>query len=281
MDNLKLDLGCGSCKKDGTIGVDFVSAPGVDYVLDMTKEKLPFSEQSVQSVFSSHFFEHIENPVPIYQELSRVCVDKAELEFWTPYGWSNPAFIFGHETFFNEDHYLHLCYWFADHWKAILNANWLLKEIVYVVEHKTLIDLYDNNVALDFALKYHKNIVQEFGVFLEVRHDYVGSLEPPKRSVATNRFAKRHLINSNQSSTYSDPVPHEELIDLLLTDHRSPLEISPVKQDQFQVDMQELQAIQERLINAESMINAMESSKFWKLRKLWFGFKKRFGLPIV
>ena len=37
---LRLDLGCGSNKKTGTIGLDIVQAPGVDYVINIENDKL-------------------------------------------------------------------------------------------------------------------------------------------------------------------------------------------------------------------------------------------------
>ena len=40
--SLKIDLGCGSNKKEGYIGVDILDVPGVDYVTDLSKNPLPF-----------------------------------------------------------------------------------------------------------------------------------------------------------------------------------------------------------------------------------------------
>ncbi|NEQ78567.1 MAG: methyltransferase domain-containing protein [Okeania sp. SIO2C9] len=167
MNELRIDLGCGSSKKEGTIGIDQQGISGVDYVLDIQTQPLPFLNQSVGYVHSSHFLEHIENPIYIFQEISRVCRDGAELEFWTPYTWSNSAFVFGHKSFLNEDHYLHMCVWHPDFWAQALKARWLLKEITYIIEPKALIDIYRNKISLDFALNYYKNIVRELVYLLK------------------------------------------------------------------------------------------------------------------
>jgi predicted SAM-dependent methyltransferase len=53
--NLRIDLGCGSCKKPGTLGVDIQSIPGVDHAVDLDKNPLPFEDNSVAYVHSSHF----------------------------------------------------------------------------------------------------------------------------------------------------------------------------------------------------------------------------------
>jgi len=56
---LKLDLGAGDNKKEGFIGVDIVKTKSVDIVCDLLKFPWPFKDNSVDEVYSSHFFEHI------------------------------------------------------------------------------------------------------------------------------------------------------------------------------------------------------------------------------
>ncbi len=58
----KLDLGCGPKKRAGYVGVDALPAPGVDYVIDIETEPLPFPDGSVSHVFSSHCPEHLKDP---------------------------------------------------------------------------------------------------------------------------------------------------------------------------------------------------------------------------
>jgi ubiquinone/menaquinone biosynthesis C-methylase UbiE len=194
MSQLRIDLGCGSCKKARTIGIDIQPQAGVDYVIDLETGALPFPDRSVEYIYSSHFLEHIAEHSKLLAEIGRVCVDGANLEFWTPYGWSNSAFIFTHKTFFNEDHYLHMGVWFSKHWEQILNSRWLIKEFTYVIEPDILVELYEQNISLDFALKYYKGVVQEFGTFIEVRHGYKGKSHQPIRTFTTERLAKRHPI---------------------------------------------------------------------------------------
>ncbi len=42
---------------------------------------------------------------------------------------------------------------------------------------------------------------------------------------------------------------------------------------------QKIQELNHQLYLAQERITAMESSKFWKIRKKWFKFKKKTGLP--
>ena len=44
--SLKIDLGCGSNKKEGYVGVDILDVPGVDYVTDLSKDPLPFDDRN-------------------------------------------------------------------------------------------------------------------------------------------------------------------------------------------------------------------------------------------
>lgn len=196
MEYLKIDLGCGPNKKNGTLGIDYIAYPGVDYVLNLEKDPLPFSDTSVDYIYSSHFLEHIDDPFQLFKEVSRICVNKAQLEFWTPYTWENSAFILGHKKFYNEDDYMHLCVWSPQFLESTLKARWLLKEFVYTIEPKVLIDLYKNGIQLDFAIKYYKGVVKEFGAIMEVRHNYQGEIVQPQYSFSTNRLDQRYPIQS-------------------------------------------------------------------------------------
>jgi SAM-dependent methyltransferase len=210
MSYLKLDLGCGSCKKEGTIGIDILDQPGVDHVVNLQTEALPFSDQSVDYVYSSHCLEHLVDPTHVFAEVSRVCVDGAKLELWTPYAWENSAFIIDHKLFFNEDHYLHMCVWFVEFWEQILKARWLLKEFTYVVEPDILIELYRNKVDLDFAIRYYKGIVKEFCATIEVRRNYKDKITQPIKSFSSSRFSKRYPLK-DKSSQYKKLLGDYEL----------------------------------------------------------------------
>ena len=190
-DGLRIDIGCGSVKKEGTIGIDIVPGAGVDHVLDVLGQPLPFPDRSVAYVHSSHFLEHVNDPSALFVEITRVARDGATLEFWTPYAWENSAFIIGHKMFFNEDHYLHMCVWFVDFWENILKARWLLKEFTYVIHPDVALDLRRRQVPFEHALRYFKGVVKEWGVILEVRRDKPAPEARPRRTIALERNGER------------------------------------------------------------------------------------------
>ena len=59
----------------------------------------------------------------------------------------------------------------------MLNGRWLLQRFVFVIEPATIADLEHHRVDLDFAVRYLKGVVHEFGVEME----YQSNLEAPPR----------------------------------------------------------------------------------------------------
>lgn len=68
---LTLDVGCGEHKR-GNIGVDCRKVAGVDYVVDLNKELLPFADGSFETVVSYHLVEHLKFPELTIKEMVRV-----------------------------------------------------------------------------------------------------------------------------------------------------------------------------------------------------------------
>lgn len=193
--HLRIDLGCGSHKKPGTIGIDIQPLPGVDIVLDLDKEPLPFEDQSVAYVYSNHFLEHTTELERIFSEISRVCEEGAQLELWTPYAGSNSGFVLGHKIFFTEDIYLHMCVWYLDFWEPILKAHWILEELHYVVEPRALVALHRYGLDLDFGLRNLRNMVVEFGAFVTVRRGPRPAHRPVfRRTFSVDRFGTHYAV---------------------------------------------------------------------------------------
>jgi hypothetical protein len=187
----RIDLGCGSAKREGFIGIDSSAFPGVDHVLDLTRERLPLPDASVGHVYSSHFLEHISVPNHVFSEVARVCVEGAKIEIWMPYGFSNEAFLYGHAVFLTEEPWLHFCVRHRDHHLGMLGGRWLLNAINYVVLPEVDKDLARQRVPLPFAIKYLKNVVHEFGVDITFTRSLAAPPIEPVYTVAQARFGKR------------------------------------------------------------------------------------------
>lgn len=90
----RLDIGCGSKKREGFHGVDQYPMEGVDTVLKIGAAKWPFADDSIEEVVSSHFLEHLtaQERVHFYNELYRVMKKGAKATIITPHWASNRAY---------------------------------------------------------------------------------------------------------------------------------------------------------------------------------------------
>ena len=102
-DKVFIDLGCGTRKKEGTIGIDKFPAPGVDIVCDIEKG-IPVEDGSVDKIYTTYFLEHVSNLIFVFQEMYRVLVDGGVVELLVPYYTSINAFKDPtHKHFFTEE----------------------------------------------------------------------------------------------------------------------------------------------------------------------------------
>ena len=91
-----VDLGCGSRKKPGAIGVDIARIRQVDLIADVMKT-LPFRDASVDEVYASHLVEHVEDLMAFMGEVWRICKPGALVHFRFPHGstpyviWKDPT----------------------------------------------------------------------------------------------------------------------------------------------------------------------------------------------
>jgi hypothetical protein len=132
-------------------------------------------------------------------------MEGAQLEFWTPYAWSNSAFVLGHETFLTEDIYLHF-QWYSDHWRSILGAYWIFNEFRYVMYPETLGYLFKKGISVDLAVRHMKNIAYEFCVFGTVSHAVKKPVFPNlRRTFSIGRFEPAYEIKEDFDNRHIDP----------------------------------------------------------------------------
>lgn len=91
----KLNVGCGRNIIQGWKNLDQVALEGVDIVADIDQcqtTSLPLEDESVDEFLLSHVIEHVNNPLPLMQELYRIATPNAVALVRTPYGSSDDAF---------------------------------------------------------------------------------------------------------------------------------------------------------------------------------------------
>lgn len=100
----KVEIGCGSTKTEGYIGIDRFPLPGVDLIVDLNNQRLPFEDSSVDVIYACHSLEHLDSLEKIIFDIYRVCKHKSIVMILAPYSatstnLANPY----HKTIFNED----------------------------------------------------------------------------------------------------------------------------------------------------------------------------------
>jgi len=97
-----LNLGCGAQRLDGYIGIDKRDV-GQEMIWDITKG-IPFPDNSVDVVFSSHFIEHMDDDqsIELFKEIYRVLKVKGKTHHRCPHQTHPTAYYWGHKTFWNE-----------------------------------------------------------------------------------------------------------------------------------------------------------------------------------
>lgn len=117
---LEVDLGCGSAKKEGTIGVDKYPCDGVDIIADFEAEALPFENSSVGRIYASHVMEHVHDLFYVMSEVHRVLAPEGEIVIRVPYWSSEGAFRDPtHVRYFSEKSFDYfdpecMCAYYAD-----------------------------------------------------------------------------------------------------------------------------------------------------------------------
>lgn len=92
---LKINIGAGGTRMDGYITLDYDKNENPDYVVDLEKDVLPFSDNSVEVVIAHHVLEHLgEGYFHCLKELYRVCCQGAVIDVRVPH--------FRHD-FFHDD----------------------------------------------------------------------------------------------------------------------------------------------------------------------------------
>jgi predicted SAM-dependent methyltransferase len=125
---LRLDLACGRNKQPGYLGVDRVALEGVDRVVDLEAYPWPWPDASVETVYCSHFIEHVSDFCAFMNELWRVMIPGGTATIIAPYytsmrAWQDPthkraiseaSFLYANKdwrTANGLDHYPITCDW--------------------------------------------------------------------------------------------------------------------------------------------------------------------------
>lgn len=86
-----LDIGCGTNKVAGAIGMDFNPKTAADVIHDLDDLPYPFADNSFDEVIGRHVIEHVSNPLAVMCELHRITRAGGIVKLVAPH-WTNPDF---------------------------------------------------------------------------------------------------------------------------------------------------------------------------------------------
>lgn len=108
---MKVDLGCGSSKPDGYIGIDKVPGPCVDRVTDL-EAGIPLADGCADEVRASHFLEHVADKERIMRDVYRVLKPGGRFVFEVPSTKGEGAFAHpAHKSWWNKSSF---AFWTQD-----------------------------------------------------------------------------------------------------------------------------------------------------------------------
>ena len=80
-----LDLGCGSAKTPGAVGIDVSPDTDADIVHDLDQFPYPLEDAGFDHVLMQDVLEHLNNPIRVMEELHRVLRPGGRLQLRTPH----------------------------------------------------------------------------------------------------------------------------------------------------------------------------------------------------
>lgn len=90
---IRLDIGCGSNKQPGFVGIDMLDLPGVDIIHDLEVTPWPLPDECVLTAIASHVLEHI-NPhkgvfINVMDEIWRILKPRGQFALVVPHASSH------------------------------------------------------------------------------------------------------------------------------------------------------------------------------------------------
>lgn len=80
-----LEVGCGTSKPEGAVGMDRLALPGVDVVHDIEQLPWPLDEDRFDEVRCMHVLEHVDDICGVMDELHRVTRPGGSIHIVVPY----------------------------------------------------------------------------------------------------------------------------------------------------------------------------------------------------
>lgn len=196
--SMKLEISPSRRRKSDGFSWAF-SNPEADYVMskDLT---IPLPDRSVDAFYLHGTLPRLASPKLLLKEINRLSKDGATVEIWSPHGFSNESFLIDDVNHLNEVFWEHICITFRDSFLGLFSGSrWQLDEFRYVVPYERYQHARSAGIPLDFAIRYLKGFVREFGQKIIVRHDRDAPVVAPKRFYQFALGGSRYTLDNNQA----------------------------------------------------------------------------------
>jgi SAM-dependent methyltransferase len=80
-----LDVGCGSAKHPGAVGLDVSPQTAADIVHDLDRFPYPLEDSSFDQILLQDVIEHLAEPIRVFEELHRIATPRARVHLRTPH----------------------------------------------------------------------------------------------------------------------------------------------------------------------------------------------------
>jgi SAM-dependent methyltransferase len=80
-----LDIGCGSAKYPGAVGLDISADTDADVVHDLDVFPYPIADGSFDQILMQDVIEHVAQPIRVFEELHRISRPGARIQLRTPH----------------------------------------------------------------------------------------------------------------------------------------------------------------------------------------------------
>lgn len=104
-----LDIGCGTNKILGAIGMDINPRTAADVIHDLDDLPYPFDDAQFNEIIGRHVIEHVRDPMAVMSELHRITQPGGVIKLLAPH-WTNPDFAtdLTHRNHLNSYSFRHL-----------------------------------------------------------------------------------------------------------------------------------------------------------------------------
>jgi ubiquinone/menaquinone biosynthesis C-methylase UbiE len=169
---MKLNVGCGHDYKEGWVNLDRSKDVKADLYCELDRTNLDkflvIEDNICTHIYMSHILEHINNPLPLMQELHRVAAPDCPLVIRTPYGssdnaWEDPThvrpYFIGSFDYFSQAAYGGADYGYRGDWETV-ERTLILREGTGIEQIK------DNLEDVLNLIMVQRNLVDEIQVVM-------------------------------------------------------------------------------------------------------------------